>query len=312
MSAAVHAVLETAELLEFILLNLDTRTLLLAQRVDKRWHYAIRGSKPLQQKLFLLPTNTFDQILNLGLLDPSRSEKYNILDATSNRSKWLEQVVILNDLLFDTTREWRLRTCAFADPARRSGKFIPSWQRMLLTQPPPSTGRGDVMFWFEDAHDNDELCEDVNTMGDMMNKVYVKEAGLTGFRVHWSSASVRPVKHAVDGRYYMKLRSQREKDVNVSSSSSTAAAIAGPSSVIDFAADGRRQMVQMTTEPNGERVRGILTTAEVARHRGNRSSPAARTRITSNTTVPRPLQAPRQEIEEIGWPSSEGAEFANL
>lgn len=210
--AAATAVLDTAELLEFILLNLDTKTLLLAQRVDRRWHHVIRNSKHLQRKLFLMPTSSFDEILALGLLDGSRAEKYNILDATSNRSKWLEQVVILNDLLFDTTREWKLRNVSFADPSRRTGKFIPSWQRMFLTQPPPSTGRGDVMFWFEDLKDNDELCGDVNTMGDMAQRIYVKEASQPEFVVDWSSAAMRPVKHAVDGTYYMKLLAQRRKD----------------------------------------------------------------------------------------------------
>lgn len=68
------------------------------------------------------------------------------------------------------------------------------------------------MFWFEDAHDNDELCEGVNTLGDMMQKIYVKEASLTEFEVDWKSAAVRPVKHAVDGTYYMKLLAQRRKD----------------------------------------------------------------------------------------------------
>ena len=68
------------------------------------------------------------------------------------------------------------------------------------------------MFWFEDAFDNDELCEGVNTLGDMMQKIYVKEASLNGFEVDWKSASVRPVKHAVDGTYYMKLLAQRQKD----------------------------------------------------------------------------------------------------
>lgn len=243
--AAATATLDTGELLELILLNLDTRTLLLSQRVDRRWHYIIRHSKMLQKKLFLLPTNTFDEILELGLLDAAKSERYNILDATSHRSKqFLEHIVILNDLLFDTTREWKLRNVAFADPAKRSGSnsnsnnnsnnnhdhphnttnnntntntmtFIPSWQRMLLTQPPPSTGKGDVMFWFEDAHDHDELCEGVNTLGDMMQKIYVKEASLTGFDVDWKSAAVRPVKHAVDGTYYMKLLAQRQRDCDV-------------------------------------------------------------------------------------------------
>lgn len=71
------------------------------------------------------------------------------------------------------------------------------------------------MFWFEDAHDHDELCEGVNTLGDMMQKIYVKEASLTGFHVDWKSAAVRPVKHAVDGTYYMKLLAQRQRDCDV-------------------------------------------------------------------------------------------------
>lgn len=68
------------------------------------------------------------------------------------------------------------------------------------------------MFWFEDSHDNDELCQDVDTMGAMMDKVYAKEASLQGFEVHWESAAVRPVKHAVDGAYYARLLSQRRKE----------------------------------------------------------------------------------------------------
>lgn len=210
---------ETPELFEQILLLLDTKTLLLSQRVSHHWHRIITTSKPLQRKLFFLPTTTFKDILSLGFLDTTNSNVFNILDATSNKCKWLQQVVILNDIFFDTTREWKLKPVAFANPHRRSSNplppssnITPSWHRMLLTQPPPSTGRGDVMFWFEDSHDNDELCQDVDTMGAMMEKVYAKEASLQGFEVHWESAAVRPVKHAVDGAYYFRLLSQRRKE----------------------------------------------------------------------------------------------------
>ena len=210
--SAVAAVFDTTELLESILTRLDTRTLLLAQRVERRWKQVISSSKPLLKKLFLLPTTTFDEILDYGFLDVSDSEKYNILDSTSNRSKWLEQVVILNDLLFDTTREWKLRSVSFASPHAPQSDVTPSWKRMLLTQPPPSTGNGDVMFWFEDARDNDELCEEVDTMDELMQKIYAKERGLRGSAVSWDSAAVRPVKHPVAGTYYVKLLNQRQKE----------------------------------------------------------------------------------------------------
>lgn len=117
---------------------------------------------------------------------------------------------MLNDLLFDTSREWRLRSVGYAQPTRTetpSSATTPSWKRMLLTQPPPSTGKGDVMFWFEDRHDNDELCQDVDTMGAMMERVYAK-----GCEVDWGSAGVRPVKHPVDGGYYGRLLARRREE----------------------------------------------------------------------------------------------------
>ncbi|KAK4495594.1 hypothetical protein PRZ48_012862 [Zasmidium cellare] len=202
--------LQTPELFELILLHLDTRTLLLSQRVSSYWSHFIRTSKPLQRKLFFLPTTTFTDLSALHLLSTTDSEKFNILDATSNRCKWLQQIVVLNDLLFDTTREWRLRSVSYADPSiQPNGGVTPSWKRMLLTQPPPSTGKGDVMFWFEDSASNDELCEGVDTMGQMMGRVYGKE----GCEVDWVSAGVRPVKHAVDGGYYGRLLRTREREV---------------------------------------------------------------------------------------------------
>jgi hypothetical protein len=50
----VRIVFGTFELLEAVLINLDTRTLLTSQRVDQRWHQTIKNSSPLQRKLFLL------------------------------------------------------------------------------------------------------------------------------------------------------------------------------------------------------------------------------------------------------------------
>lgn len=49
---ATAAVLETAELLENILYELDTKTLLLSRRVRRQWMIIIDSSPELQQKLF--------------------------------------------------------------------------------------------------------------------------------------------------------------------------------------------------------------------------------------------------------------------
>lgn len=56
------------ELFEQIMIHVDMRTLLLAQRVDKHWHMTISTSKPLQQKLFLLPA-TRAQLIALNTIE---------------------------------------------------------------------------------------------------------------------------------------------------------------------------------------------------------------------------------------------------
>lgn len=53
--AASARVFATTELLESILLQAPTRTLLLSQRVDKTWQATISGSTKLQQALFFMP-----------------------------------------------------------------------------------------------------------------------------------------------------------------------------------------------------------------------------------------------------------------
>ncbi|EME80833.1 uncharacterized protein MYCFIDRAFT_85212 [Pseudocercospora fijiensis CIRAD86] len=52
---AAHAVLHTVELLQAILLSLDTKTLLLSQRTCKTWQDVIADSILLQEALFFRP-----------------------------------------------------------------------------------------------------------------------------------------------------------------------------------------------------------------------------------------------------------------
>lgn len=64
---AAHDALHTAELLELILIGVDMRTLLVAQRVSRYWYESMKNSVRLQKKLFLIPATTKDIIeLNIA------------------------------------------------------------------------------------------------------------------------------------------------------------------------------------------------------------------------------------------------------
>ncbi|EME47163.1 hypothetical protein DOTSEDRAFT_77552 [Dothistroma septosporum NZE10] len=62
--SAQHQVLATTELFECILLHLGAQTLLLSQRVNKSFHYTIRGSCKLRQKLWLQPGDSDHDVEN--------------------------------------------------------------------------------------------------------------------------------------------------------------------------------------------------------------------------------------------------------
>lgn len=62
-TVAMAACLDTPELLESILKLVNVKTLLLAQRVSRRFQVTIKGSPSLQRKLFLTPT-TFKEAVD--------------------------------------------------------------------------------------------------------------------------------------------------------------------------------------------------------------------------------------------------------
>lgn len=59
-AAAYHAVLYTAELLERILVHVDTSTLLISQRTCLFWKQCIQGSRMLQRALFFEADTVWD------------------------------------------------------------------------------------------------------------------------------------------------------------------------------------------------------------------------------------------------------------
>jgi len=62
MRTAQEKVCWTFELFEMIMQRVDMKTLLLAQKVDKRFHAHIQGFRPLQRALWLLPKLEKDEI----------------------------------------------------------------------------------------------------------------------------------------------------------------------------------------------------------------------------------------------------------
>ncbi|KAI9927502.1 hypothetical protein ASPWEDRAFT_175982 [Aspergillus wentii DTO 134E9] len=117
--ASLHpilAILAIPELIELILLNLDTRTLLTsAQRVCHQWHKIIANSKPLQQALFFEPTE----------------EEHDKPNQKRIRNPFIEKIW---PQLFT-------QLGAFNQKKDEGNKYLresASWRRMLIQQPPTS------------------------------------------------------------------------------------------------------------------------------------------------------------------------------
>ncbi|KAK3641445.1 hypothetical protein LTR56_011258 [Elasticomyces elasticus] len=145
-SKAANAVLSTTELLEMILVDVDTKTLLLGQRVNRKWQAVISENKQLQQKLFMRRA-TRSEAIALGMVQPPagllKVESMDIdqIDGASEVALYAttEDILLINPLsTYDCDDMFfgaRLATCSHA----RQGQSYQSesWQRMYATMPPP-------------------------------------------------------------------------------------------------------------------------------------------------------------------------------
>lgn len=151
---------------EYILLNVDNKTLLLSQRVDSHWKINITNSRLLQKKLFLLSA-TMKDLPRLNIVEQAhrpRNAPTDPDDADAQRS-WLRdkllnhnvselrggpwrgsntgvgQVVIHNPLLLKRVYGG-FGEVKFLSPSWESSSIkdrgpLPSCMKMLLLQPPP-------------------------------------------------------------------------------------------------------------------------------------------------------------------------------
>ncbi|KAK4956534.1 hypothetical protein LTR10_006061 [Elasticomyces elasticus] len=144
VTPAADAALAITELLESILVRVDAKTLLLSQRVCRKWRDVIEGSLVLQQKLFLRPA-TLAEATNLSAEDndkalvvmqadedtrfmaaPEHSMTFDILPESSG---------LLNPLFFNGNAGCRV-------PAQSRENVVPSW-----TKCSSSTCRKILSYW---------------------------------------------------------------------------------------------------------------------------------------------------------------------
>ena len=99
MATSTERVLNTAELLEAILLQMDLRTLLLSQRVSKTFQTSIAGSPKLQHKLFFRPTK---DVVNRQAINPLFLWKYFFID-----SEVVARVMVNHDSVYIDLKDRR-------------------------------------------------------------------------------------------------------------------------------------------------------------------------------------------------------------
>ncbi|OGM42621.1 hypothetical protein ABOM_008458 [Aspergillus bombycis] len=117
------------EILHPILINLDMRTLLHAQRVCHVWHHIITKSRSLQQALFFLPVEEREATAS--------NERRSQINPLLKEVLWpqLSWLATCGRKLTPLERKQQAKTRGI--PILRSEDA--SWRRMLIRQPPPIT-----------------------------------------------------------------------------------------------------------------------------------------------------------------------------
>lgn len=166
----MDAVVDSVELLETVLLELDMTTLLVsAQRVSKHWHAIIAHSPRLQQALFFRPAGprgsehsppVINDLLSrkFGKFFFQVDEDFTYLHRSSAFSKLPWATNALNPLpvtVFGPSRypAWTAGSPQTEDSRRIFRRRNASWRRMLVSQPPPPV----LGFSWLDLGDGQEL-----------------------------------------------------------------------------------------------------------------------------------------------------------
>ncbi|KAI1311079.1 hypothetical protein F5Y03DRAFT_343396 [Xylaria venustula] len=137
MPSSREAVLQTAELLQEILLNLDMRTLLTAaQRVSRQWRELVTSSPALQQALYFEP---MAESSGIATQNPLLAEIFPLWFPKETQEEQLDVDEV------DEIEEWPkvperedFDSLEMAQESRRHAFMHPTatWRRMLVRQPP--------------------------------------------------------------------------------------------------------------------------------------------------------------------------------
>lgn len=205
--------LAITELHENILLFLDVRTLLLAQRVNTKWRDIITANKKLQKKLFFKAAEDFEEVLSLGTVGGDVPIALDI----SYRRQGGTEAAVFNPLI---TEHAVLENSSEYDGFYReiSDRILPdtisvhrgksSWERMYLSQPPDTMWCEVVITNLDDkvtqgkAEEGEfdrwwsSYCEDdVSTcavpMREMMDGIEEGVMRLRGSMTKWKNADLR-------------------------------------------------------------------------------------------------------------------------
>ncbi|OAQ66782.1 hypothetical protein VFPPC_14379 [Pochonia chlamydosporia 170] len=155
MNEAPGAVLNTVELLEAILLDLDIHTLLVsAPRVCQRWNFVIKESLSLQQALFFQPNDVpLGNEKDHGQIQPKMQNPFlkdvfpawfqhtNAFNEDGNslgssRTTIGNRQIMKGYMMFQDTKLYKMNMYAPDNPFLRP---CASWRRMLISQPPCRT-----------------------------------------------------------------------------------------------------------------------------------------------------------------------------
>ena len=150
------AIVGTTEILEMILVLLDMKTLLLAQRVSKKFMAVIKQNSQLQKRLFFLPASLEEAFELCATENEDGFELFYCRDRNASfgssyhervDNPELSQLCVVNPLLFLANSkvygignlEYRRRLVNLrhlgARRDIRTNVVEPSWRRMLLAQP---------------------------------------------------------------------------------------------------------------------------------------------------------------------------------
>lgn len=155
LPSAIPAVFDTTELLETVLVSVDIKTLLLAQRVCRKWKAVINANPSIQKKLFLLPVDDIEEARDLGMLEPrlfkvptTRLPPTQLGLCTISRDFVLPNTLLdytwhhgrinldVNSLSGSTTQRVKNKARNTVRKISNKPAIVPSWSRMLITQPP--------------------------------------------------------------------------------------------------------------------------------------------------------------------------------